>query len=377
MTGTSSDTSTVALVDLGAIRHNIGVVRGHVGPGRKIAAVVKADGYGHGSVAVARACLEAGAEMLCVARPQEGVELREQLPSVPILVFAPASPSELEAVVHFGLSQAVDDDAVLSELDRTAGLYRKRVSVHIEVDTGMNRTGVMPHEAVPFARRVRQYRNVELEGVYSHFATAGEKDPRFAREQLLSFLDVVAELAGCGIELPLRHMANSAAVLALPESHLDMVRPGVMIYGLKPAPHLGEGLEPAMTVLSHILKLKTVPAGTPVSYGCTYRCSRQQEIATVPMGYADGYRRGLSNRFHVVVRGQRAPVVGRVCMDMLMADVTDVPGVEQGDEVLILGKRDGHCVPAEQMAATLDTIPQEVVSRISRRLRRVYTDGKA
>jgi alanine racemase len=360
------------VVNLEAVRHNIGIVRQRVGPQCHIAAVVKANGYGHGAVPVARACLEAGADMLCVTLTAQAAELRQQFPEARILVFSPLSPSEVQASVALDLTPTVEDLGTLELVDREAAARGKVVKVHLQVDTGMSRTGIRPEEAARFMRQAGQCRHVDFEGIYSHFASADSEDLTFARRQMALFNGVVAEIAGLGVEFHLRHMANSAAVLALPESHLDMVRPGVMIYGLKPAPHLGEGLEPAMTVLSHILKLKTVPAGTPVSYGCTYRCSRQQEIATVPMGYADGYRRGLSNRFHVVVRGQRAPVVGRVCMDMFMADVTDVPGVEQGDEVLILGKRDGQCVPAEDMAGRLGTINYEIVTGISRRIPRLY-----
>jgi alanine racemase len=235
----------------------------------------------------------------------------------------------------------------------------------------MGRVGLQPEEVIPFMERAARRERIRFGGVCSHFATA-DGDRAFAERQLAAFLDVVGRLQERGFELGLRHMANSAAVLSLPESHLDMVRPGIMLYGLRPAPELGEGLKPVMTVVSRITKLKVVPDGTPVSYGSTYRSRGRRSIATIPMGYADGYRRGLSNRFHVIVRGKKAPVAGTVCMDMFMADVSDIEGVAKGDEVLIFGKRGDDLLPAEEMAEALGTINYEIVTGISPRVPRLY-----
>jgi len=364
---------TQALIDLSAVRHNVGVVRDKVGPHCRIAAVLKADGYGHGAVEVARTALDAGAVMLCVALPREGAELREHFPSVPILVFGPVFPDEAETIAGHDLTQTVEDEEILLHLDRAAARCGRTLKVHLMVDTGMGRVGLQPHEVVPFMQRAARHAHLGFEGVESHFATADD-DPVFARQQLAVFLEIIARLEEAGIDPGVRHIANSAAVLSLPESHLDMVRPGIMLYGLRPAPHLGEQLRAAMTLVSRITKLKTVPDGTPVSYGSTYRARGPRSIATIPMGYADGYRRGLSNRFHVIVRGQRAPVAGRVCMDMFMADVTGIEGVSKGDEVLIFGRRAGDALPAEDMADALDTIPYEIVTGISRRVPRLYEE---
>lgn len=363
---------TRAIVDLDAIRHNVGVVRRHVGPRCRIAAVVKADGYGHGALEVARAVLDAGSTMLCVALPEEGVALRQRFPDAPILVLGTILPSQAGTVANSGLTQTVDDDASLSRLDSAAALCGRPARVHLKIDTGMSRLGVEPEDAVRFMRRAREHRHIEVEGVYSHFATSEEPDQTFARRQLERFGATVAELEQDGFTFELTHMANSAAVLSIPESHLDMVRTGIILYGLRPAPHLGDDLRPAMTVVSQVTKLRTLPAGTPVSYGATYVTERARRIATIPMGYADGYRRGLSNRFHVLIRGQQAPVVGRVCMDMFMVDVSEVSGVEKGDEALILGKKGSDHLPAEEMAQTLHTIPYEVVTGITRRVPRTY-----
>ena len=347
-------------------------MRERVGPACKIAVVVKANGYGHGSLEVSRAALEAGAERLCVALPSEGAELRGAFPSVPILVFGPVFPSEVETVVYHDLTQTVDDEEALAHLDSTAALYGQTAKIHIKVDTGMGRIGLRPGEVKAFAQRAASLRNVRIEGIYSHFATADDRDPTFAREQLAAFLEVAGELEDHGLGVEIRHMANSAAVLSLPESHLDMVRPGVMIYGLRPASHLGEKIRPAMTVVSRVAKLKVLPSGASVSYGRAYRCRGSRNIATIPMGYADGYRRGLSDRFYVLVRGQRAPVVGRICMDMFMVDVSEVAGVRKGDEVLIFGTRGDDHLPAEDMAEALGTIPYEIVTGIGPRVPRAY-----
>ena len=367
-----SERPTRAIVDLRAIGDNVAVVRQLVGPDCTIAAVVKADGYCHGSVQVARAAIEAGAAFLCVALPQEGVKLREHFREVPILVLGTISPPEAETVVNFDLAQTVDDEAILPYLSKAAALYGKTVRLHLKLDTGMSRIGVRPDEAVGFMERAAREANIEIEGIYSHFASSDHVDLSYARRQLAVFRDVLAELEGKGFAFRLRHIANSAAVLSLPESHLDMVRPGIMIYGLRPASHLGEGLRPAMAVVSRITKLKTLPDGTPVSYGCTYRCEGPRRIATIPMGYADGYRRALSNRFHVLIGGKKAPVVGRVCMDMFMVDVSELDGVRTGDEVLIFGKSEDGYLPAEEMAKAIDSIPYEIVTGITSRVPRIH-----
>lgn len=363
---------TRVIVDLDAVRHNLQAVRRLVGPDCRIAAVVKADGYGHGSIPVARAVLDAGADMLCVAVTQEGVELRRSLPDASILVFGTVFPDEVDAVVESGLVQTVDDEAMLPHFDRAAASCGRQARLHLKVDTGMSRLGVWPEEALPFMRQAARCRHVRLEGIYSHFANSDARDQTFARRQLALFREVVEDLEAHGFSFEVAHIANSAAVLSMPESHLDMVRPGIMIYGLRPAPRLGDGLRPAMAVVSRITRLKLLPARTPVGYGCTWQSDEPRGIATIPIGYADGYRRQLSNGFHVLVRGQKAPVVGRVCMDMLMADVTDVAGAAKGDDVLIFGRIGGDWLPAEEMAAAAGTIPYEIVTGIGPRVPRVY-----
>jgi len=364
--------ATRAVIDPDAIRHNLRLVRECVGPDCLIAAVVKADGYGHGLVESARACLDAGADRLCVALVDRAVELRRHLPTVPILVLLNLMPGEEGAVVEHDLTATVEDGGALAALQDEAARVGRRVKAHLKIDTGMSRIGVQPHEAVAFMERTRQCTHVEFEGVYSHFARSDEADLSFAEEQLRRYLAAVDELGRRGFRFALRHMCNSAGVFTMLHAHLDMVRPGMMLYGMRPAPQVELPQRPAMTVLSRVAKVKTVPAGTYVSYGCTHRCTRETIIASIPIGYFDGYRRALSNRFYVRVRGEKAPVLGRVCMNMLMVDVTDVPGVRQGDDVLIFGESEGGRIPVDEMAEAAGTIPQEIVSCISRRVPRVY-----
>ena len=365
---------TRAIVDLAAIRHNLGLVREQVGADCRIAAVVKADGYGHGLIEAGRACLQAGAERLCVALVDQAVKLRRSFPHVPILVMGTIAALEAEAVVEHDLTQTVDDRDAVEALDAAASAAGKRVRLHLKIDTGMTRIGVLPHEAVAFMEQATRYSHVDFEGVYSHFAKSDEPDLGFARRQLHVFLRTVDELARAGFPFALRHMSNSAAVFTLPESHLDMVRPGMMLYGMKPAPQVDLQQEPAMTVISRVARIRTVPPGTLVSYGCTYRCDSGTVVATVPMGYSDGYRRALSNRFYVLIRGRRAPVIGRVCMNMFMVDVSAIAAVRPGDEVLVFGKSLQGQITVDEMAEAAGTIPQEIVSRISCRVPRFYVN---
>ncbi len=364
---------TRAVVDLSAIRHNLGLVRERVPEGCIVAAVVKGDGYGHGLLEVAGACLTAGAARLCVALPDEGVRLRHAWPGVPILVLTSVTPEEAPAIVSHDLTQTVGDLDILPVLDRLAEERGKSLDVHLKIDTGMTRLGVRPENAVEFMKRACACRHLRFEGVFSHLATADEYDLSFARKQLSVFLDTVADLAAAGFRFRLRHVANSAAVFTLPESHLDMVRPGMMLYGMRPAPQATLDQRPAMTLVSRLARVQSVPAGTTVSYGATFRCPRQMRIGTVPVGYSDGYPRALSNAFHVLVNGSRAPIVGRVCMNALMVDLTDVPEAGRGDPVLLFGADEQGSITIDEMAAAAGTIPQEILSCISHRVPRDYT----
>lgn len=365
--------STRAIVDLGAVSHNVAAIREKVGPGRGLMAVVKADGYGHGAVRVARVALASGADSLAVAIPEEGRELREAGIEVPILVLGLIQPDEAYKVVESRLEQTVSSMELLRALDQEAQEASVRVRVHVKVDTGMSRIGVQPEDAVAFVQAARRLENLTLYGLYSHFASADERDKSFSLQQLNRFNSVVEKLAEAGLHIPKKHMANSAAILDIPESYYDVVRPGIIIYGAYPSGEVQRSidLKPAMTLKTRITELKVVPPGIAVSYGRTYTTGRQATVATLPIGYADGYNRRLSNRAEVWVNGSRAPVIGRVCMDMCMIDVSGVGEVWPGDDVVLFGDD----IPVEEVAEIIGTINYEVLCAVSKRVPRVYVGG--
>ena len=364
---------TVAEVDLSAIRDNVRAIGEKVAPAR-VMAVVKANAYGHGAVPVARAALEAGAQYLAVAMVEEAVELREGGVGSPILVFGGVLPGEADLYLEHGLSATVYTREAFRTLAEAARRRGKEARVHVKVDTGMGRVGVDWKRAGEFIAQVARTDGVVLEGVYTHLATSDERDKTFAREQLNRFRQVLRELDELGIRGFLRHAANSGAILDLPESYFDLVRPGVMMYGYYPSPDTSESVpvRPAMTFKTQVIYLKDVPEGTPVSYGRTYITPRRTRIATLPVGYADGYNRLLSNQGEVLIRGRRYPVVGRVCMDQILVDVGMDGDVEVGDEVVLFGRQGEAEVSVASICQKLNTIPYEVTCWVSKRVPRVY-----
>lgn len=362
--------STRAIVNLSSIAHNIAEIRKRIGNQRSLMAVVKADGYGHGAVEVSRVAIKNGADWLGVALPEEGQQLREAGIEVPILVVGLIQPEEAYKIVRFRLAQAVASVELLESLDYEAGRASTSVNVHVKVDTGMGRIGIKPEEAVSFVRRLYSFKNLNLEGVFSHLSSADEKDKTFSVRQLQLFEQVINELHSAGINVPKKHIANSAAVLDLPQSYYDMVRPGIMIYGLYPSKEVSRSIElkTAMTFKTRVTAVKEVPQGTPISYGRTFVTQKLTKVATLPVGYADGYSRLLSNRGEVVIKGQRVPVIGSVCMDMCMVDVSSIGDVRPGDEVILFGEE----LHVDEVAAKLGTINYEVVCAVSKRVPRIY-----
>ncbi len=365
--------ATQAVIDLRSITRNIAAIRRKIGPDRHLMAVVKADGYGHGAIKVARTALGSGADWLGVALPEEGRQLREAGIDAPILVFGLIQPEEAYKVIGADLDQAICSVELLEALDREAAKASKKADVHLKVDTGMGRIGVMPDEAGSFAGKVQSYKNLNLKGIFSHFATADKEDKSFATRQLELFEGVLSDLGQAGIDIPIRHMANSAAVLDLPQSYYDMVRPGIMIYGLYPSNAVSRSIElkPAMTLKTKVSAVKTVAAGTSISYGRTFITQGEATVvATLPLGYADGLSRLLSNRGEVLVRGRRAPLIGTVCMDMCMVDISDVGGVKRGDEVIIFGEEPS----ADEVAEKAGTVNYEITCAVSKRVPRIYIE---
>lgn len=365
---------TRAIVDLDAIVHNVRSIKALVGPEVRLMAVVKADAYGHGLVPVARAALRAGAEWLGVALPEEGAALRGAGIRAPILVLGPTPPAQAEEVVAGGLDQMVHSVPLAETLSRAAGKARRRVAVHLKVDTGMGRVGVPVEEVGTLAGAIGRLPGLRLRGVMTHFAAADAPDTAHAREQLRRFHEALVSPPLRAIPSLLRHAANSAAAFALPEARLDMVRIGIALYGCPPSPKAPPPvpLRPALTLETRVAQVRWVPPGTTVSYGCTFVAPTRMRIATLPVGYGDGFPRALSNRGAVLLRGRRAPVVGRVCMDMVMVDVTGIPEVEEGDPVVLLGVQGTEAIPADAWAALADTISYEVLCGIGPRVPRLY-----
>jgi alanine racemase len=365
--------TTQAVVSLDSLARNLGRVRDRVGD-IQIMGVVKADAYGHGAFPVARTLVEAGATWLGVALPEEGVQLRHQGLQVPILVMGPTPPDQGPLLSEYRLDQMVYHPFHARALSASTGGSREAVRVHLKIDTGMGRLGIHPSEAAAGAKAIVHLPGLELGGVMTHFAAADAADKGHALEQLRRFLEAVREIEAAGIAVPLRHAANSAAILNLPETHLDMVRPGIALYGYPPSLFVSQGhpWEPVLTFMTRIAQMKKVPKGGTVSYGCTYVAPRDILVATLPVGYADGYNRLFSNQGEVLIRGQRAPVIGRVSMDMIMIDVTDVGGAQEGEEVILLGRQGDQAFSADEWAARLGTISYEILCNISKRVPRTY-----
>lgn len=365
--------ATRAVVDLGAIRANTARIKEKIGPRCKLMAVVKADGYGHGAVPVTQAVLAGGADYLAVTRPEEGRSLRASGVRCPILIFGLIEPSEAEQVVALGLSQTVATLELAEALDRAAFRQGCKAVVHMKVDTGMGRIGAQPEDALPLARALSRLPHLELEGLFSHFAAADTLDKRYSLEQMEKFERVLTALRTEGIEVPLKHFANSAATLDLPDSYYDMVRPGLLLYGVYPTAEVQRSipLSPAMALTTRVMAVKRVPAGSSISYGCTFTATRETLVATLPVGYADGYSRFLSNKAEVMLRGRRVPQIGTICMDLTMADVSSLGDVQAGEEVLLFGPG----LPVDELAAKIGTISYEILCAIGKQVPRLYLNS--
>ena len=376
MTTLDAIRSTVADVDLDAIAANLAAVRSRAGA--DVIAVVKADGYGHGAEAVAETCFEAGAVMVAVATVEEGLALREGGINGPILVlFGATDSSEVAHAVAQDLVLVVWDVARARALSEAATALHRNAKVHFKVDTGLTRLGAPIAEAASRYRAIRALAGVEMDGIFTHFATSDEPDTSNDRAQLARFREVLGTLD----ERPrLIHASASAGVVAFGQiDGVNAVRPGLAVYGLYPAPHLTEKLElrPALTWRSRVHRLAAVPKGTGVSYGHEYRMPRDGRIATVPVGYGDGLPRGAGRSGCVLLRGRRMGFAGRVCMDLVMLDVTDIEDVREGDEVVLIGTQAGTTLTAEDLAAACGTINYEIVTGIRRRVpRRYFRSGK-
>ena len=361
-------------VDLDAIRHNFDEVKRRLEPQVKVLSIVKADAYGHGAVPVAKA-LESRTDFFAVSAVSEGVELRAAGIKKPILILSYTAPCDYAALLEYDIRATVYSMADAEALSRAAAEAGKTATVHIALDTGMGRIGFpVTEDAAQTVKEMTALPHLTVEGLFSHYATADMADKTSAHAQTARFDRFIGFLEQLGVEIPIKHICNSAGALEF-QKHYDMVRLGVILYGLFPSDEVDQttvNLVPAMRVVSHVIHVKTVAPGTPIGYGGAYKAPDTRRIATVCIGYADGFNRAFSGRGWVLIRGKRAPVVGRVCMDQIMVDVTESPDVAVGDEVVILGKSGEEEITADGMGTLIGSFGYEVICNFMPRVKRIY-----
>jgi alanine racemase len=362
---------TYAVVSLSRLRANLAAVRAHVGAA-KVMAILKANAYGHGLEAVAR-CLAPQADAFGVALVEEGIALRALGIENPILVMGGIWTRQIPLFLEHRLSFTVPSLARLADVEQAAAAHGRKAGVHLKLDTGMERIGVHHYNATPLLEAAARSPHVEVEGIYSHFANADAEDLSHTRLQLERFQEALRFYERRSLAVPMRHVANSAALLRLPESHLDMVRPGILLYGVYPFQDAARAVtvRPALSWRSRVVYFKVVEPGSPVSYGSTWASDHRVRIVTVPVGYGDGYFRALSNRAFVVLRGERHPQVGRVCMDQMMVNI-EWGEAWNGDDVVLIGEQGEARVTVEELAEWAGTVPYEILTAISARVPRIY-----
>lgn len=367
-----------AEIDLKAIEHNVGAVRALTKSGTLFMAVVKANGYGHGASQAARAAQSAGADRLGVSLLDEAMQLKNSGISAPIHILSetPPEPADCRCIAENGFIATVCREETARALAAAGTELGKPVKVHVKVDTGMNRIGLNwdPDSVTAYIKTIKDLPGLNVEGVFTHFATADDPASDFKKTQLDRFNKVLDMLREKGICPPVKHAANSAAIIDFPESHLDMVRAGNAIYGLDPSPAFAGRIDliPSLSWKAKVSFVKDVPAGEGISYGLKYTTDKPRRLATLPLGYADGYSRRLSGRAEVIINGRKAPVLGTICMDMFLVDVTGIPDVYEGTEAVLIGSDDKESITADDVAACLGTINYEVVCMISDRVPRIY-----
>lgn len=365
-------------IDLRALRHNFRAIRRLIGPDCQVMATIKANAYGHEVLPCAKTFIEEGAQRLAVSNIFEALELREEGISVPLMILSELLPSQMETAIENEIIQTVFSLETAQLISGLAQKMAKKVKIHLKVDTGMARIGFLPNQsAIEDIQAIFKLPGLEVEGLFSHFADSDNSDKSFSLKQLELFRDFKARLQKAGLEFPLLHMANSGAIIDLPESHLDMVRPGIILYGHYPSPAVDTtklDLKPVLALKALIANLKKWPAGSSVGYSRQWVSKRDSLIATVQLGYGDGFLRALSKGVSPLVKGVRAPIVGNICMDFLMLDVTHIPGLKIGDCAVFIGEQDGQTVCLEELAETIGTIPYELACILGLRLPKVFLD---
>ncbi len=371
-----------AEINLDHIAHNVREIRRLVGKRTEIMAVVKADAYGHGVLETVSTMVENGITRLAVSMLDEAIQLRKIGIELPILVLSHTSAQRADELIRYHITQTVYSHEMAKALSEEAQRQGTKLPIHIKIDTGMTRVGFLPgYSAVKDVVEIQKLPGIIVEGIFTHFATADEKDRNYTLHQIELFESIISELNRIGILIPIRHVSNSAAILQYPELTLDMVRAGVILYGIYPSDEVDRtviDLKPAMILKANITHIKWVEEGTPISYGRKFMTTRRSRIATIPIGYADGYSRLLTGKSRVLVNGQYAPVVGSICMDQCMIDITDIIGeINVGSEVVLIGSQGEREITVDEIAGLIGTIPYEIVCIIGKRIPRVYfKDGQ-
>ncbi|NLK20648.1 MAG: alanine racemase [Epulopiscium sp.] len=366
----------IAEINLDAIKHNINQIQKNLTKDTNIMAIVKADAYGHGAVEVSKVLLESGVERLAVAILEEGKQLRREGFNVPILILG-YTPLELaNEIVSFNFTQTVFTYEMAEAISYAALKQKKEANIHIKIDTGMGRIGLKPNQAsLNLIEEISKLPNINIEGIFTHFSSADEVDTIFTNLQFENFTSFTRRLEELNIHIPIKHCSNSAGFISYKNMQMDLIRPGIILYGLYPSEEVEKetlNLRPAMTLKSQVVYVKEVGEDVPISYGRKFITNRKTKVATIPVGYADGYSRRLSSIGRVLIKGAYAPIIGNICMDQFMVDVTHIPGVEAGDEVVLIGMQGDKIISAEEIAESIGTINYEVVCMIGKRIPRVY-----
>ncbi len=369
-----------ASVDLGIIRANVEKMQKHLKPGTKMIAVIKTDGYGHGSVPIAKMLQKLDFMYgFAVATAEEAFELRDNGIHIPIIILGYTFPYSYREMIAKEVSPCIFRYDTVEELSKEAIRQNRKVKVHIKVDTGMGRIGIMPdEEGFAFVRKVRDTEGIEIEGIFTHFARADEKDKSCALKQFEVFQRFTERLElELGLKGLVKDCSNSAGILEIPNANMDVVRAGITLYGLSPSSEVDISkmdLHPALSLYSTVVYVKWMEEGSPISYGGTYVTEKRTKIATIPIGYGDGYPRSLSNKGYVLIRGQKAPIVGRVCMDQFMVDVTDIPNVKEGDRVVLIGRDGDEEIKADELGEISGRFNYELMCNLGKRIPRIYRE---
>lgn len=365
-----------AMIDLDAICNNINEVKRVIGSDVKVMPVIKADGYGHGAVPIAKALNEIGVDAFAVAIIEEGITLREHGIQQPIVILGYTSQYQYEDLLKYEIRPTIFSYEMAESLSKVAETLGKEAKIHIKLDTGMNRIGFKPtKESVEDVIKISKLPNIKIEGIFTHFACADEKNKDSAKKQKVEYDKFIGWLEENNIIIPVKHVSNSAAIIDMDQWRMDMVRSGIITYGLYPSEEVAKdvlNLKPAMSIKTHIVHIKEVEPGEGVSYNHTFITKRKTKIATIPVGYADGYPRALSSKGRVLIHGQYAPIIGRICMDQFMVDVTDIEGVSVMDKVTLVGCDGENRISVEEVANMAGSFNYEFVCGINKRVPRVY-----